>query len=147
MEYTARGTPQQNGVVERSFTTDLARANAMMLGCGFTDEAQELLWPYACKTAEKMGNLVYHKTVTGIPDELFYKKASKLYRHLHPFGQMGYVALKSKIKGKFTEKSVKCICVGYSDNHSGDTYDMYNPEMKKILTSRDVKFETNRSTR
>ena len=35
-EYTAPGTPQQNGVVERAFVMDMGRARAMMNHAGFT---------------------------------------------------------------------------------------------------------------
>ena len=35
-EYTAPGTPQQNGVVERAFVTVMGRARAMMNHAGFT---------------------------------------------------------------------------------------------------------------
>ena len=35
-EYTAPGTPQQNGVVERAFVTVMGRAGAMMNHAGFT---------------------------------------------------------------------------------------------------------------
>ena len=35
-EYTAPGTPQQNGVLERAFVTVMGRARAMMNHAGFT---------------------------------------------------------------------------------------------------------------
>ena len=35
-EYTAPGTPQQNGVVERAFVTVMGRARTMMNHAGFT---------------------------------------------------------------------------------------------------------------
>ena len=41
---------------------------------------------------------------------------------------------------KLEERAVKCIFVGYSTSHSGDTYRMYNPETKRIVLSRDVKW-------
>jgi transposase InsO family protein len=36
LEYTAPSTPQQNGLVERKFATDLSRANAIMESAGLT---------------------------------------------------------------------------------------------------------------
>jgi hypothetical protein len=30
--------------------------------------------------------------------------------------------------------------VGYSHNHAGDTYRMFNPQTKKILNSRDIRW-------
>ena len=37
-EYTAPGTPQQNGVVERAFETMLGRIRAIMNGAGFDEK-------------------------------------------------------------------------------------------------------------
>ena len=40
-EYTAPGTPQQNGVVERAFATMLGKTRAIMKGAGF-DEKKDI---------------------------------------------------------------------------------------------------------
>ena len=37
-EYTAPGTPQQNGVVERAFATMLGKTRAIMNGAGFYEK-------------------------------------------------------------------------------------------------------------
>ena len=37
-EYTAPGTPQQNGVVERAFTTMLGKTRAILNGAGFDEK-------------------------------------------------------------------------------------------------------------
>ena len=36
------------------------------------------------------------------------------------------------------DKRIQCMFVGYADEHDGDTYYMWNPRTKKILTTRDV---------
>ena len=43
-EYTAPGTPQQNGVVERAFVRVIGRARAMMNHAGFTMAKRQQLW-------------------------------------------------------------------------------------------------------
>ena len=43
-EYTAPGTPLQNGVVERAFVTIMGRARAMMNHAGFTMAKRQELW-------------------------------------------------------------------------------------------------------
>ena len=43
-EYTARETPQQNGMVERAFATLYGRARAMMMNAGFEKLKRETLW-------------------------------------------------------------------------------------------------------
>ena len=47
-EYTAPGTPQQNGVVERAFVTVMGRARAMMNHAGFTMAKRQQLWYSIC---------------------------------------------------------------------------------------------------
>ena len=37
-EYTAPGTPQQNGVVERAFATMIGKTRAIMNGAGFDEK-------------------------------------------------------------------------------------------------------------
>ena len=37
-----------------------------------------------------------------------------------------------------TEKKHKTIMVGYAENHTGDTYKLYNPETKRVIMKRDV---------
>ena len=42
-EYTAPGTPQQNGVVERAFGTMLGNTKAIMNGAGFDEKTSYIL--------------------------------------------------------------------------------------------------------
>ena len=50
-EYTAPGTPQLNGVVERAFVTVMGRARAMMNHAGFTMTKRQQLWSEAAQAA------------------------------------------------------------------------------------------------
>ena len=50
-EYTAPGTPQQNGVVETAFVTVMGRPRAMMNHAGFTMAKRQQLWCEASQTA------------------------------------------------------------------------------------------------
>ena len=38
------------------------------------------------------------------------------------------------------DKTYKAIMVGYSDNHTRDTYKLYNPETNRVVISRDIKW-------
>ena len=49
-EYTAPGTPQQNGVVERAFATMLGKTRAIMNGAGFDEKKHHLFWTEAANT-------------------------------------------------------------------------------------------------
>ena len=57
-EYTAPGTPQQNGVVERAFVIVMGRARAMMNHAGFTMAKRQQLWCEAAQTATLLYNIL-----------------------------------------------------------------------------------------
>jgi hypothetical protein len=50
-EYTAPGTPKQNGVVERAFPTLLGRMRSMMNQAGFTKKMRANMWAECARTA------------------------------------------------------------------------------------------------
>ena len=54
-------------------------------------------------------------------------------------GLIGYVTKQDKYKNKMTDKTFKAIMVGYADNHTRDTYKLYNPETNIVIMTRDVK--------
>ena len=39
-----------------------------------------------------------------------------------------------------TDKTFKAIMVGYTENNMRDTYKLYNPDIKKVIMTRDVKW-------
>lgn len=61
--------------------------------------------------------------------ELFYGKKPDIYKHFVKFGHVGYMKLGKK-QNKLEPKAVKCVMIGYSPNHAGDTYRLYNTETK-----------------
>ena len=58
LEYTAPGTPQQNGVVERAFATVMGKARAMMNHAGLTLAKRQQLWCEAAQTAILLHNIL-----------------------------------------------------------------------------------------
>jgi len=141
LEYTAPNTPQQNGIVERKIATDRNRAHTMLLAAQLTDQARTMLRAEAESTATKLSNMAWNMQVKGIPNEIFQPNISHLRpEHLIEFGRIGYVTVRKQIKKKWTDKSVKCVMVGYADDHSGDTYRMYDPMTNTVRCTRDVKW-------
>ena len=57
-EYTAPGTPQHNGVVERAFVTVMGRVRAMMNHAGFTMAKRQQLGCEAAQTATMLDNVL-----------------------------------------------------------------------------------------
>ena len=62
-EYTAPGTPQENGVVERAFVTVMGRARAMMNHAGFTMAKRQQLWCEVAQTATLLHNILVQNSV------------------------------------------------------------------------------------
>ena len=66
-EYKAPGTPQQNGVMERAFVTDMGRARAMMNHAGFTMAKRQQLWCEADQTATLLDNILVQDSAKSPP--------------------------------------------------------------------------------
>jgi len=60
-EYTAPGTPQQNGVVKRAFLTMLGKTRAIMNGAGFDEKKRQLFWTEAANTETHLENIMIRK--------------------------------------------------------------------------------------
>ena len=57
------------------------------------------------------------------------------------FGRIGYVNKQCKFKKKISDKQSKAIMIGHTDNHTRDTYKLYNPDTKRVVVTRYVKWE------
>ncbi|GAX29244.1 hypothetical protein FisN_28Lu116, partial [Fistulifera solaris] len=137
MEFTAPHTPQMNGVVERKFVSLRDKALAMMLAARLSDEHQGKLWTEAVNTATKLDNAVPNKNIPTSPDYEWYGEHPSFLKHLVQWGRIGYVTIRTK-QPKLEKKAMKCVMVGYADDHSGDTYRFYKPDSDTIILSRDV---------
>ena len=91
-EYTAPGTPQQNGVVERAFLTVMGRARAMMNHAGFTMAKRQQLWCEAAQTATMLDNILVQESAKSPPFTQFFGVDAKYAKHLRVFGEMCVVA-------------------------------------------------------
>ena len=74
------------------------------------------------------------------PDSMFGEINTRIAGHLIQFGRIGYVTDRTKIKGKMKPRSYKGIMIGYAEDHSPDTYILFNPRTRKTFRSRDVKW-------
>jgi hypothetical protein len=62
----------------------------------------------------------------------------KFAKHLRTWGEAGTVSLKSKSTPKIADRGIQCMMVGYSTNHTGDCYDMWDPSTGGIHQTRDI---------
>ena len=72
------------------------------------------------------------------PFEAWYGKKPNV-EHLKVFGCMAYAHIPKDECGKFDSKACKCVLLGYDEFTKG--YRLYDPQSKKIIYSRDVRFD------
>jgi transposase InsO family protein len=139
-EYTAPNTPQQNGKVERAFATLYGRVRAMLNQASLTSKMRGDIWTEAASTATKLENAISSENAGKSPHELFFGKSPSYLRELQYFGHMCIVkeSHRGKMIGKLDNRGTLCMFLGYSSNHSGDTYRLLNLKTYKVILSRDV---------
>ena len=136
-ETTVPKTPQQNGVAERLNRTLVESARSMLLDA----KLPKRFWAEAVSTAVYLKNRCPTKAVQEMTSfEAWYGKKPGV-DHLRVFGCDAYCHIPKDERGKFDAKARKCIFLGYGETTKG--YRMYDDNSKKILHSRDVRFNEN----
>ena len=93
-------------------------------------------------TATRLMNSSVNSVIKKSPDDVFYgetntKRPYKLYRQ---FGRVGWITIRESVK-KLDARSIKCVFLGYSDDHSQDTYCMYNHKTTNtVVNTRNIKW-------
>ena len=59
---------------------------------------------------------------------------------MQPFGRIGFVTIRSKMKRKISKRSYKAIMAGIPKRHSRNSYYMDNTKTRRIVISRDIKW-------
>jgi Reverse transcriptase (RNA-dependent DNA polymerase) len=139
-EFSAPGTPQQNGVVERAFATLFGRVRAMMNHARFSAVKRGELWAECAATATKLENIVCDKGDEPSPHCKFYGKHPEYARDLRTFGEIGVVTdhARKLTGGKLADRGRTSMFVGYAENHAGDVYRMLVLKTNRIVMSRDI---------
>ena len=133
-QFTARYTPQQNGVAERKNRTIMEMARSMLTAKHLSNE----YWAEAVATAVYIMNRCPTKSVKNkIPEEAWTGMKHSV-SHLKVFGCVAYVHVPNELRRKLDNKGQKCIFVGYSEDTKA--YKLFNPITRKVIFSRDVQF-------
>ena len=115
-EYTAPGTPQQNGVVKRSFVTLIGRGRAMMNHARITVNKRQEMWCEAAQTATMLDNVLVQEKGGKPPHTKFYSEDPKYAKYLRTFGEIGVTAISSNkvARTKLDPRGRISMFVGYS---------------------------------
>ena len=143
-EYTAPGTPQQNGRVERKFYTLYSRVRAMLKDSGLDNiPFRNRLWDESGATGTNYDGILVRETGGECALNNFFGKGKvPLVDTIKKFGEICIVTDCAKIKAKLKDRGIPCHWLGYSPNHARGTYRLLNPRTRKIIQSREVKFLT-----
>ena len=127
-------TPQQNGVAERKNWHLMEVARSLM----FQANVPKRFWSDAVATACYLINRTPTKVLGDhAPFEVLNKHKPSV-GHLSVFGCLCYVLIPGQIRNKLEARSTKAVFIGYSTTQKG--YKCYDPEGRRVLVSRDVKF-------
>ncbi len=96
IEYTAPNTPQQNGVVERSFTIIRQRAVAMMHDLDLEIGVKNTLWAEALSTSTLLTNITANAPtdMQSSYTRMYEGEPPKILKVLRTFGSHCYAAKK-----------------------------------------------------
>ena len=141
-EYTAKNTPQQNAIVERSFSTLWGMIRATMRRCGLNKNKRlkNKLWAECANIVTQVINVLVDNPKDKSSHEKFYGvlpnwcKVSKL----QAFGQICVVTRKNKIQGKLEDRGAIGMMVGYANQHAAGTYRVYMIRTCRVIETRDV---------
>ena len=85
---TMPGTPQQNGLVERFFTTLYGHTRTMLNKAGFTKKKWNQMQAECNATATKVKVMMTDNPEEPLLYEAFYRKAALYAKHLKTFGEV-----------------------------------------------------------
>lgn len=136
VETTAPYSSAQNGLSERVHRTNMDRARCMLAESGLPLN----MWAEARRHATDTYNLTPHKALGGkSPYELWNSGKKPDPNELKVFGCAAYVL--QEHASKLEPKAKLAVYLGREPDHS--CYRLYDPETRKIFSSRNVTFKEN----
>ncbi|KAH9781357.1 hypothetical protein KPL71_008429 [Citrus sinensis] len=134
-QLTAAYTPQQNGVCERKNRTILNMVRSLLQRSGLPKS----FWPEAVVWSVYILNKSPTIAVQNITPEEAWSGCKPTVDHFRVFGCIAYVHVLDEKRRKLDDKGVKCIFLSVNDHSKA--YKLYDPIIKKIVISRDVIFD------
>ena len=125
---------EQNGLAKRGIQNILQQAICQL----FSANMSQGFWPYAVETAVY---LINRSTTTTLDNETPFKawmgKCPSI-KHLHTFGEMGYIHIPPETQKKWTKKSCPCQLLRYTERSR--KYKLWDLEWCMVVVSPNVDF-------
>ena len=141
-EFTGRATPQQNSIAEKAFDTIANHSRSQMYAAYLNQVNCCKLFRESHQCACLLDGLVV-TTKNGVTQTCFEHWGGEIPSfayHLRTWGEAGVVCTRDLKTPKIANKGIKCMFVGYSLDHTGDCYRMWDPLTGWIHISRDIKW-------
>ena len=105
-EYSAPGTPQQNGVVERAFATLYGRVRAMMMYTKMKGEIRRKLWAECANIATHLDKILIPPNEKKSSYQKIHYRNPMFINNLRVFGEVGIILPHKRIgfKSELDEK-------------------------------------------
>jgi len=132
-------TPQLNDVAERKNRTILDMARSLLKA----KKLPKQYWAEAVSCAVYLLNRCPTRSLQAVTPQEAWSGHKPSVTHLRVFGCVAYAKIPDARRTKLDDKSEKCIFIGYGDRRMG--YKLYNPITKKVIMSKDVIFEEDKS--
>ena len=133
-ECTIPKTPEQNSIAERLNRTLVESCRSMLLDA----DLPQRFWAEAISTANYLRNRCPSHAIKGVTPYQAWHGVKPKVEHLRVFGCESYAHIPKDERKKLDSKARKCILMGYGERTKG--YRLYDAAQKKILHSRDVRF-------
>ena len=139
-EFTARDTPQQNSLAEVGFVTLANHGRAMMhrANLPMMDRYHLAHEAFQCATQLDRLTVVEVEGITKTCNEHFVGQNPMFAKHLRTWGEAGTVKIKTSMSPKLNNKGTHCMFIGYTYNHLGDCYKMYNVKTRRTCETHDI---------
>lgn len=138
-QLTAAYTPQQNGVAERKNRTIMNMVRCMLS----EKKIPKGFWPEAVNWTVHVLNRSPTLIVKNMTPEEAWSGIKPSVEHFRVFGCVSHVHILDAKRTKLEDKSFSCVLLGVSEESKA--YRLYDPVSKRIVVSRDVKFEEDKS--
>lgn len=136
---TATYTPQQNGVAEPKNRTVMNMVRCMLA----ERKMPKNFWPEAVNWTIHVLNRSPTLAVKNQTPEEAWSGGRPSVEHFRIFGCVAYAHVPDVRRKKLYAKSLPCVLLGISEESKA--YRLYDPVEKKIVVSRDVVFEEDKS--
>lgn len=138
-QLTAAYLPQQNGVAERKNRTIMNMVRSMLSG----KDIPKTFWPEAVNWAAHVLNRSPTLAVKDQTLEEAWSGVKPSIEYFRVFGCISHVHVADNKRTKLDSKSLPCVLLGVSEESKA--YRLYDPTSNKIIVSRDVVFEEDKS--